>query len=262
MDQPNNNKNKSKGETIVVVNCQLILILLPFFLSLCLGTNDDESIGFTTALCRFRHYHLVAVAVFGGGSIVVFAAEGIAAVAVAAISSNYGSDGEYVSKAQTQTTPLGIAGWRLEFYQLGLIGGNDEQQQVAFSAIGTDSGGTWFATQFFYSQNFYDSTMIGTTTGLYNFVVLWMDTHLKLTQDGKQQQVSASSIIDNFKKLLGCIKSVITYLADLVSVMRSMINFGDNWYFFINEISRYALCTRRSFSTYEICREFLISCLT
>lgn len=64
------------------------------------------------------------------------------------------------------------------FAQAGLIG---PDATTPFSSIAGNSGGSWFATQFFYSQEFYEKTT-GDPEVLRDFVQSWMDSYLKLTE--------------------------------------------------------------------------------
>ena len=53
-----------------------------------------------------------------------------------------------------------------------------------FSAISTTSGASWFSTQLFYSQQFYDRVINAEDSdALYDFVVQWMDAYKQMLVD-------------------------------------------------------------------------------
>lgn len=66
------------------------------------------------------------------------------------------------------------------FVQAGLIGPNSSE----FSAISSNSGGTWFSTQFFYSDKFFDN-VIGDASGLESFIEEWMHSYGRFVGDFK-----------------------------------------------------------------------------
>jgi hypothetical protein len=73
-------------------------------------------------------------------------------------------------------------GWRAQtacmaysniFTQAGLI----TPDSSLLSAVSTQSGASWFSTQFFYSQQFFENTALSTPDELYDFVLSWMDSY-------------------------------------------------------------------------------------
>jgi len=53
-----------------------------------------------------------------------------------------------------------------------------------FSAISTTSGASWFSTQLFYSQQFYDRVVnADDSQALHDFVVQWMDAYKQMLVD-------------------------------------------------------------------------------
>lgn len=65
-----------------------------------------------------------------------------------------------------------VMGYANVFYQAGLI----EDDKCAFEAIATNSGASWFNTQFFYSPVFFNATTQSTPDELYDFVLDWMES--------------------------------------------------------------------------------------
>lgn len=60
------------------------------------------------------------------------------------------------------------------FAQAGLLGSDGSSQ---FNAISSNSGGTWFTTQFFYSPEFYQS-VVGSPSALETAIEVWMGAYL------------------------------------------------------------------------------------
>merc|ERR1719396_77855 len=58
------------------------------------------------------------------------------------------------------------------YFQAGLF---DEDGPSEFSVVSSNSGGCWFETQFFYSQEFYDA--MSATEDLSEFLQTWMDNY-------------------------------------------------------------------------------------
>lgn len=70
------------------------------------------------------------------------------------------------------TASMGVAN---VLKQAGLL----DNESTDFGAISTNSGATWFATQFFYSPEFFNRTL-GTPQELYEFVVSWMEAYASI----------------------------------------------------------------------------------
>jgi hypothetical protein len=62
------------------------------------------------------------------------------------------------------------------FAQAGLFTNTSSR----FASISTNSGASWFNTQFFYSQEYFDRTLTKDPQELYDFVVEWMHSYRKL----------------------------------------------------------------------------------
>lgn len=78
------------------------------------------------------------------------------------------------------------------FQQAGIISDTDS----AFSAISTNSGGSWFSTQLFYSEPFYHNTVDLGPEALYNFVIDWMQSYYNY-----QNEMTQHPECDPFKNL-------------------------------------------------------------
>jgi len=128
------------------------------------------------------------------------------------------------------------------FHQAGLIGGQQQQDGAAFSAISVTSGACWFGTQFFYSQNFYSKTVEGTADDLKDFVVEWMGTYLNYTEtagildgidDPTLEFLGPFDDIDVIKELLSVLKLLEAtqgdwagFIADMLA-MASTLSYDD-----------------------------------
>jgi len=93
------------------------------------------------------------------------------------------------------------------FYQAGLF----SDDSSSFTGVSSNSGGTWFSTQFFYSQEFFDA-MKGSPQEVAYFFTEWMDTYKNLvpqdmlTSHGRHkkcEQVRDSIIDTNFNLAMG-----------------------------------------------------------
>mmetsp|Transcript_18470 Transcript_18470/g.39991 ORF Transcript_18470/g.39991 Transcript_18470/m.39991 type:complete len:752 (+) Transcript_18470:440-2695(+) len=66
------------------------------------------------------------------------------------------------------------------FKQAGLL----TRDRSEFSAIATNSGAGWFATQLFYSSAFYEQTVLASSPqDLYDFTMQWMNSYLTLSEN-------------------------------------------------------------------------------
>ena len=52
-----------------------------------------------------------------------------------------------------------------------------QQPSSQFSGISTNSGGTWFSVQFFYSPQFYENVVTSNTTRTYQFILDWLSSY-------------------------------------------------------------------------------------
>jgi hypothetical protein len=64
------------------------------------------------------------------------------------------------------------------FAQAGLLSNTSS----AFTSVSTESGASWFSTQFFYSQPYYEATITSTPDELSDFILQWMNTYLNMTE--------------------------------------------------------------------------------
>jgi len=76
-------------------------------------------------------------------------------------------------------------GWRSQFACVGFANLFQKLNIISkFSAISTTSGASWFSTQLFYSQQFYDRVVnANDSQALYDFVVEWMDAYKQMLVD-------------------------------------------------------------------------------
>lgn len=71
------------------------------------------------------------------------------------------------------------------FAQAGLI----TDSSSSFTAISTESGASWFSTQFFYSPEYFDAAINSSPDELSDFITEWMGSYLTLTESlGTNQQ--------------------------------------------------------------------------
>ncbi len=75
-----------------------------------------------------------------------------------------------------------VVGFANVFYQAGLI----QDDACAFEAISTNSGASWFNTQFFYSTKFFEAVTQSTPDELYDFVVDWMESYAAIFDRNRQ----------------------------------------------------------------------------
>lgn len=76
-------------------------------------------------------------------------------------------------------------GWRSQFACVGYANLFQKLNIISkFSAISTTSGASWFSTQLFYSQQFYNRVVhANDSQALYDFVVEWMDAYKQMLED-------------------------------------------------------------------------------
>lgn len=152
-----------------------------------------------------------------------------------------GSDVDY----EYRWTSTG-GGWRAMF---ACIGFSNVFQQAEilndrgsrFSAISTTSGSTWFSTQLFYSNAFFDKTVMAQTPNeLYDFTVQWMNAYYGLmpedTPDINDQANFTSLQPDNSNNSTDesdKVESVVDLLFDVFEVIST---FNGDWAEFVNRM--------------------------
>ena len=124
-------------------------------------------------------------------------------------------------------------GWRSQFACVGFANLFSTQLDIMskFSAISTTSGASWFSTQLFYSQQFYDRVINAKDSqALYDFVVQWMDAYGQMLTD--VIEMSTSSTVAPIEEVCNT-----TGLGDLVGtddevlydVCRTLVYFDGDW---------------------------------
>ena len=102
---------------------------------------------------------------------------------------------------------LSCTGWRAMFADAGFAnalnragisfdntGAAADASVPTITGISSTSGGTWFSTQFFYSLDFYEKVLVENPDDLHDFVMLWMDSYLSLTESIVQANSSLCSL--------------------------------------------------------------------
>lgn len=73
-------------------------------------------------------------------------------------------------------------GYANVFQQIGMF----TEETSKFRSIATNSGASWFNTQLFYSQAFYDQVVMAPTPQhLYDFAIIWLDSYYQMSLDSK-----------------------------------------------------------------------------
>jgi hypothetical protein len=121
-------------------------------------------------------------------------------------------------------------GWRSQFACVGfanLFGQLDIMSK--FSAISTTSGASWFSTQLFYSQQFYDGVVDAEDSqALYDFVVEWMNAYSQmLTETIESSEMMTKELEDEICNTtdLGDSESV----QNLSDLCHTIVYFGGDW---------------------------------
>ena len=109
------------------------------------------------------------------------------------------------------------------FVQAGLF--TDDASE--FSAVSTESGGTWFSTQFFYSKAFHSNVTESTPQELSAFVYQWMESYLIFTE-GLAENPAECDFLDEFSNF-----TMLQVLSDYCNVFA---DFGGDWAAFINSM--------------------------
>jgi hypothetical protein len=121
-------------------------------------------------------------------------------------------------------------GWRAQaavmgfsniFAQAGLI----QQDSSLFSGISTQSGASWFSTQFFYSEQFFENITTSTPDQLYDFVLAWMNSYQTFSS---QNSTSGNLQCDIIQAL-----SNTTFYDILAEYCNLIIDYQGDWAAFI-----------------------------
>lgn len=106
------------------------------------------------------------------------------------------------------------------FAQAGVI----DDTSSAFTAVSTESGGTWFSTQFFYSPQFHSNVTGSSPDQLSAFLTQWMRSYAKISSDIKGNPI--------------CSLLATRGLSDLISLCNVLVDFEGNWANFVDAMMR------------------------
>lgn len=120
------------------------------------------------------------------------------------------------------------------FHQAGILAPNNSSASDSpitslLSAISTTSGASWYSTQLFYSEIFYEATALSSSSNeLYDFVGLWLDSYRNLSASASMSAVANETcqelpVDDNTK-----------------SMCSIAVEYGGDWAAFINDMLRQA----------------------
>lgn len=122
---------------------------------------------------------------------------------------------------------FGCVGYANLFQQAGLLSSDSS----AFAAISTVSGGSWFSTQLFYSEAFYNRTaMAPSPQAINDFVVEWMNTYLAISEDIDDETRATC----NFTELLnGENDEQVTTITEICELL---VKYDFDWALFIQDM--------------------------
>jgi hypothetical protein len=104
---------------------------------------------------------------------------GISLTALVVATNGISGDSDYVlrwaSSGGGWRSMISNIGYANAFTQAGLI--DPVQGKCNFTAISSNSGGSWFTTQFFYSQPFFDNVVSRDKTSVYDFIINWLQSY-------------------------------------------------------------------------------------
>lgn len=133
---------------------------------------------------------------------------------------------------------FGAMGFANVFQQAGLFSADSSE----FSAISTNSGSSWFATQLFYSPNFYNLTVLSTPEELYNFSLGWMGTYEGLSDwvYGENEMCNVTGLGDTptvqaFSELC---ELTLKYDGDWATFIATMLLAASTWYGDVTLVNR------------------------
>lgn len=114
-------------------------------------------------------------------------------------------------------------GYANVFKQAGLI---DDLKASKFSAMSFNSGSAWFATQFFYSQNFFE-LVVGSTDNVSNLVYDWMQSYIAF-----QESVPVSPLCTDPNGIIQLFQFPLKP-SDLIEICNVYVSVGGSWAVFI-----------------------------
>jgi len=121
-------------------------------------------------------------------------------------------------------------GWRSQFACVGFANLFSKLNIMSkFSAISTTSGASWFSTQLFYSQQFYDRVVhANDSSALYDFVVEWMDAYKEMLVDTIETSTTMTEELGkevcNFTDLGDGVD-----IENLSDLCHTIVYFGGDW---------------------------------
>lgn len=112
------------------------------------------------------------------------------------------------------------------FYQAGLLENTSSSSSSSLlSAISTTSGASWYSTQLFYSEAFYEATVMSSANELYDFTQLWLDSYRDLSADLSANATGYASICADLpvdENLQSVCSIALTYGGDWAAFMDDM----------------------------------------
>jgi hypothetical protein len=119
---------------------------------------------------------------------------------------------------------FGCVGYANVFQQAGLFTADSSH----FDAISTVSGGSWFSTQFFYSEEFSNRTaMAPSPQAISDFVVEWMNSYLEISVDIDDETKAACNFTDLYN---GENDEQVTTIIDVCYLL---VKYDNDWALFI-----------------------------
>lgn len=157
----------------------------------------------------------------------------ISPAAAATVDSNAGTS--TVSTLRWASTG---GGWRSQFALVGFANIFSQLDILTkFSAISTTSGASWFSTQLFYSEEFYNRVALAEDSqALHDFVVEWMEAYSNMLTDSIQDVSEEFQDTICNVTALGDEKSV----QELSDLCRTLVYFDGDWAAFVKKMLAYA----------------------
>ena len=111
---------------------------------------------------------------------------------------------------------------------------NTTTTRTRFTSIATTSGGSWFSTQLFYSQNFYDKTVLAPSpSDVRQFVLDWMETYASISQPTDDEIVSSCDMSELQDSRIDVDDDVIETFQDVCYLV---VKYDYDWALFITEM--------------------------
>eukprot|EP00567_Pseudictyota_dubia_P003330 CAMPEP_0197434436 /NCGR_PEP_ID=MMETSP1175-20131217/2164_1 /TAXON_ID=1003142 /ORGANISM="Triceratium dubium, Strain CCMP147" /LENGTH=579 /DNA_ID=CAMNT_0042963153 /DNA_START=73 /DNA_END=1812 /DNA_ORIENTATION=+ len=107
------------------------------------------------------------------------------------------------------------------FQKAGFLGDGANTQ---FGAISTSSGGSWFSTQLFYDQFFFDKVTFDAPNALYDYVREWMQSYYDYQQDMKSNPEC---------DVFGNLTKVFPALSELEGLCNIFVDYNGSWAVFV-----------------------------